>query len=197
MAIKGGASGTFWTAPPNKDPKRAYRFRVQLGNSGNLWYAKKATKPTITITESSHQYLNHTYYWPAKTEWNEVDITLVDPVEPDLAGDLLTSIRAAGFRIPGGVTSDDEFSTPSKKGFMDATGTGIIIEQIDENGDMLERWTLWHAWIKEVTFGDLDYGSEDLTEVTIKFKYDWAQFDSGAPGSTAQELFTVKDTTGT
>ena len=43
-------------------------------------------------------------------------------------------------------------------------------------GEELEKWTLKHAWIKEVTFGDLDYGSEDLTEVTIKFRYDWATF---------------------
>ena len=186
MAIKGGSSGTFWTAPPNKDPKRAYRFRVQFGNSGNLWYAKKATKPTITITESSHQYLNHTYYWPAKTEWNEVDITLIDPVEPDLAGDLITSIKAAGFLIPAG-TDNANMATPSKKGFTDATGDGIVIEQIDEEGNMLEKWTLWHAWIREVTFGDLDYGSEDLTEVTIKFRYDWAQFDS----PTVSEAFKV------
>ena len=189
MAVRGGSNGTFWTQSPARDPKRAYRFRVQFGNSGNLWYAKSAIKPTITITESSHQYLNHTYYWPAKTEWNEVDITLVDPVEPDLAGDLITTIQAAGFRIPGGVTNDSDFSTPSKKGFIDSTGdgSGIIIEQIAEDGNMLEKWTLWHAWIKEVTFGDLDYGSEDLTEVTIKFRYDWAQFDS----PTVTEAFKV------
>ena len=186
MAISNNTGG-FWTSPgPARDPKRAYRFRVQFGNSGFLWYAKSATKPTFTMTESSHQYLNHTYYWPAKTEWNEVDITLVDPVEPDLAGDLIASIQAAGFRIPAG-TDNANMATPSKKGFIDSTGEGIIIEQIDEEGNMLEKWTLWHAWIKEVTFGDLDYGSEDLTEVTIKFRYDWAQFDS----PTVTEAFKV------
>ena len=58
MAIRGGSNGTFWTQSPARDPKRAYRFRVQFGDSGNLWYAKSATKPSISITESSHQYLN-------------------------------------------------------------------------------------------------------------------------------------------
>ncbi len=47
----------------------------------------------------------------------------------------------------------------------------------------LETWTLKHAWIKEVTFGDLDYGSDELTEVVVKFRYDWAQFDSPAQES--------------
>ena len=178
MAVQGGAIGTFWTTGPGRDPKRAYRFRVQFGGTGNLWYAKKATKPSISITESSHQYLNHTFYWPAKTEWNEIDITFVDPVDPDLAGDLVTTIQDAGYKIPAGTVDNSEFATPSKAGFVDATGT-IIIEQIDEAGEMLEKWTLNHAWIKEVTFGDLDYGSEDLTEVTVKFRYDWASFDAG------------------
>lgn len=193
MPIQGGTKGTFWTQSPQRDPKRAYRFRVQFGDSGNLWYAKKAVKPAITMTESSHQYLNHTYYWPAKTTWNEVDVTLVDPVDPDLAGDLVTTLEAAGFRIPGGVASDADFATPSKKGFIDATGNGssIVIEQIDEEGNVLERWTLWHAWIKEVTFGDLDYASEELTEVMVKFRYDWAQFDS----PTAQNVWNLNQST--
>lgn len=177
MAVRGGNNGTFWTQSPAQDPKRAYRFRVQFGDSGTLWYAKKVTKPTFTMTESSHQYLNHTYYWPAKTEWNEVDVTLVDPVEPDLAGDLIATIQDAGFVIPAGTSDADAFNTPSKKGFVDATGI-IIFEQINERGEVLEKWTLNNAWIKEVTFGDLDYGSEDLTEVMVKFRYDWASFDS-------------------
>lgn len=182
MAISSN-NGGFWTSPgPARDPKRAYRFRVMFGSSGYLWYAKKVTKPTFTMTESSHQYLNHTYYWPAKTEWNEVDVTLVDPVEPDLAGDLIATIQEAGFVIPAGVSADSDFSTPSKKGFVDATGI-VIFEQIDSDGAVLEKWTLNNAWIKELTFGDLDYGSEDLTEVTVKFRYDWASFSSREDGT--------------
>ena len=191
MAIRGGSAGKFWTSPVlARDPKRAYRFRVQFGNSEFLWYAKSVTKPTITITESSHQYLNHTYYWPAKTEWNEVDVTLIDPVEPDLAGDLIATIQDAGFVIPAGANNPSDFSTPSKRGFVDATGT-VIFEQIDSDGVMLEQWTLNNAWIKEVTFGDLDYGSEDLTEVTVKFRYDWASFSSRDSGGSVKNAFTV------
>jgi hypothetical protein len=158
---------------------------VEIGLSGVLWYAKKAEKPQLSFTESTHNYLNHTYYWPARAEWNEVTITLVDPVDPDLAGNLVESIVAMGYQIPGGI-GDDQFKTISKKGATsqfgggtDQTADDVRIIQIDEAGNPLETWTLRHAWIKEVTFGELDYGSEDLTEVTIKFRYDWAQFASG------------------
>ena len=188
MAFTNG--GNFWTAAPGRDPKRGFRFRVEFGVSGPLWYAKKADKPTVTFTESTHNYLNHTYYWPARTEWNEVTVTFVDPVQPDLAGDLVQSLVNAGYQIPAGVTDNAQFASVSKAkasldfgGGTDAESDDIRIIQIDEDGESLETWTLKHAWIKEVTFGDLDYGSEDLTEVTVKFRYDWATFESGAPES--------------
>jgi len=192
--IKGGAVGKFWTAAPGKDPKRSFRFRIEIGTSGPLWYAKKADKPSLSFGEATHNYLNHTYYWPAKAEWNEVSITFVDPVEPNLAGDLVTALKEVGYIIPAG-TGEGQFRTPSKKASTAAWGGGtgeaaddVRIIQIDEEGNPLETWTLKHAWIKEVTFGDLDYGSDDLTEVVVKFRYDWAQFDSPAMESGAQAV---------
>jgi hypothetical protein len=193
-----GNPNGFWTSAPNHDPKRGFRFQVRLGQTGILWYAKKADKPTLSFGETEHHYLNHKYYWPGKAEWNEITLTLVDPVEPDLAGDLIGALEAMGYRIPAG-TGDDEWSTPSKKGAVETWGGNtkdaqddVQIIQIDAEGKALETWTLKHAWIKEVTFGELDYSSEDLTEVTIKFRYDWATFESGSPAKTlTQEAFKV------
>ena len=58
MAFNGGPTGTFWTQSPGRDPKRSFRFKVEFGQSGPLWYAKKADKPTLSFGESTHQYLN-------------------------------------------------------------------------------------------------------------------------------------------
>ena len=42
--------------------------------------------------------------------------------------------------------------------------------------------------------GELDYGSEELTEIVIKFRYDWAEFMSEVDGSNVKgrEIFSVK-----
>ena len=85
----------FWTASPNRDPKRAFRFKVEIGESGTIWYAKTANRPSVTIAETSHNYMNHTFYWPGKASWNEVVITFIDPVDPDLGGDLMKAISAS------------------------------------------------------------------------------------------------------
>jgi hypothetical protein len=193
MTIQGGNKGTFWTQSPAKDPKRAFRFKVQFGQSGVLWYAKTSNRPQLSFTEASHQYLNHTYYWPARAEWNEVTITFIDPVEPDLAGDLVESLSNAGYRIPAG-TDDNQFSSMSKAGATQALGPSadsndVQIFMIDEGGNELEQWTLKHAWIKTVEFSELSYEDDGMSTVTVTFRYDWAQFESMRDGATTKGPF--------
>lgn len=170
----------FWTAAPAQDPKRGFRFRIQipgLADGDYIWYAKKADKPKVSFTEAKHEYLNHTYYWPGRASWTEVSVTFVDPVEPDLAGSMSFLLEAAGYRIPQGVVDSADFASMSKAGSVTAL-ENVIIEQINEEGEVLETWTLNNAWVMEVTFGDLDYSSDDLLELTMKFRYDWASFKS-------------------
>ena len=51
-----------------KDPKRNHRFIVEFGGvaatpgGAVAWYAKTAAKPSFTIAENEHKYLNHTFY---------------------------------------------------------------------------------------------------------------------------------------
>ena len=174
------ANTNFWTstAADRVDPKRGFRFKVSIAGIQDdiIWYAKKADKPSPSISEASHQYLNHTYYWPARTEWNEVKITFVDPVEPNLGATMADLLEATGYKIPNATNADSDFASPSKSKSVGALGA-VQIEQIDENGAALETWTLNNAWIKELTFGDLDYGSDDILEMTMKLRYDWASFE--------------------
>jgi len=176
MAISNG--GNFWTATPAKDPKRAFRFKVELGNSGVLWYAKTAQRPTLSIGETSHNFMNHTYYWPGKADWSEVAISFIDPVDPDLGSDLMEAIAASGYTIPGDMSKP--LTSMSKSSVMKSLGgdkgNSIRIHMIDEDGKQLETWSLMHAWIKSIDFSDLDYGSDEMSEVTVTFRYDWAQF---------------------
>jgi len=171
------ATGNFWTATPSQDPKRGFRFRVQIRGLGEgfVWYAKKSEKPQVSFTEASHNYLNHTYYWPARAEWNTVSVTFVDPVNPDLAGNMVRLLDVAGYKIPE--TSNDMMSMSKAKGV--STLGEVLIEQINEDAKMLERWILHNAWVQEVTFGELDYGNDELTEMTMKFRYDWASLSAG------------------
>tara|TARA_Y100001938_G_C8088964_1_gene433851 strand:+ start:883 stop:1458 length:576 start_codon:yes stop_codon:yes gene_type:complete len=166
----------FWTDAQNKDPKRAYRFIVNLGNmpNGAQWYAKAVKKPAITITEVDHSFLNHKFYYPGRAEWDTVEVTLVDPVSPDAAANTAAILQASGYTPPIDVTST---TTISKQDAVNALG-GVIIQQIDSEGAPMETWTLWNPFITGVTYGDLSYEEDSLTEVTITIRYDWAVLET-------------------
>ena len=77
----------------------------------------------------------------------------------------------------------------SKAGGVSATGA-VEILQIDDEGSVVETWTLKNAWIRDVQFGNNDYSSDDAQEVTIKFRYDWAEFTGGPNGTTKASYIT-------
>tara|TARA_R100000951_G_C2588519_1_gene164250 strand:- start:273 stop:836 length:564 start_codon:yes stop_codon:yes gene_type:complete len=172
------SGGTFWTASPNRDPKRAFRFKVEIGESGTIWYAKTANRPSVTFAETTHNFMNHTYYWPGKASWNEVVVTFIDPVDPDLGGNLMQAVADSGYTIPVGTNNMTSMSKKSVMESLGGAGNDIRIHVIDEEGKQLETWSLKHAWITNINFSDLDYGSDEMSEISVTFRYDWATFAS-------------------
>lgn len=173
----------FWTDGTAQDPKRAFRFIVMVtpdadGAALPAYTAKKVTKPSFSLAESEHQYLNHTFYYPGRLTWNTVTLTLVDPVNPDAAESLVKIINEGGYSP---ADNKDDFVTMSKSKAKSALGKFEIV-QIDSNGDHVETWELHNAWVKDAKFGDLAYDSDDLTEVELEIRYDFASFKKGRSG---------------
>ena len=51
----------------------------------------------------------------------------------------------------------------------------VVIEAIDQAGEPLEEWALQNPFVKSVKYGDLSYDSDELREISIEFRYDWAE----------------------
>ena len=51
-----------------------------------------------------------------------------------------------------------------------------INESDDGSNAEIERWTLYNPWVKDVKFGSLDYGSDDLVEIELTLRYDFAKY---------------------
>lgn len=180
-------SNFFWT-DARLEPKRQYRFVVTIVGAdpaGASYYAKKVNKPSLEIGEGEHKYLQHTFYYPTKPTWNTVTCTLVDPVNPDMAQNLSSIVEASGYVIP---TNGNQLTTMSKAAAVTNLGS-VFIDQYDEShspdgtGLLLESWELKNAWIKRIDFGELDYESEELSNIEIEFRYDWAQLVTNQPST--------------
>jgi hypothetical protein len=118
---------------------------------------------------------------------------MVDPVDPDMTATFSDIISEGGYSPPTDVTS---LGTISKSKATNALGT-ITVTQIDAAGAPLETWTLWNPFIEDIKYGDtLDYGSPELTEISVTLRYDWArvetpQGESSRAGGGGSEFFNV------
>lgn len=179
---------TFWT-DARLEPKRGYRFLVTIGNmpNGATYYVKSVSKPGLKISAKEHMYLGHKFHYPGLVTWepNPITVKLIDPVNPDASQNLSAIIQAAGYVIP---YSPSHVTTISKGAAVAALGP-VVIKQLSEShgpqgavgGEAVETWTLNNAFIEGVKFGDLDYSKEELTEIELTIRYDWATLETLNP----------------
>jgi len=170
------SSSGFWTSS-QVSPKRNFRFLVTIGSmpGGARWYTKSVQKPMVTVKSTPHKFLNHTFHYPGSVEWNEITVEMVDPVSPDAAINLTRILFDSGYVPPTDVNST---TTVSKREGVDAVQS-VVIEQIDSEGQVIERWTLNNAFVTSVDYGGkLSYDNDNLTSVTVKFRYDWATIET-------------------
>ena len=166
----------FWNSSA-LEPKRQHRWLLQLGKGLESYAVKTTDKPSFTINESEHNFFGHKFFYPGQVSWNEISVTLVDPVDPDASGALHRALEMSGYKTPDNADiSKPMLDTVSKEKSVQAIGPQIVLAQYDGDNREIERWTLYNPWIKDVSFGNLDYGSDDLVEIELTIRYDFAKY---------------------
>ena len=178
----------FWSEAhesSTRDPKRKFRFQVSFdaitdphGNGSVLWYAKTVSKPSFQIATTEHKYLNHTFYYPGRAEWSPIDVTFVDPTNPDQTGKLYKKLTQSGYRSP----KSENFAT---YGFTKSKATNALgnvriqaLGPIDgaPDLDVIGEWKLWNPFFTNISWGNFSYDSEDLIELSTTIQYDYAEY---------------------
>ncbi len=154
----------------NTEPKRNFRWLLYLGGRPT-WFVKSTGKPKWSIDESKHAYLNHSFYYPGRVEWEPIDIVLIDPASPDASKTIQDILINSGYVFP---LNPNNTSTISKARAVGALGQ-VMIQQIGAEGDnVIEEWNLVNAWVQKAEFGELAYENSDLTEIKLTIRYDYA-----------------------
>jgi len=210
-------SATFWkNSAPVQEPKRAYRWYISFENLGSeargknlggwsssrdaLQYAcKRVDRPSVSVSETEHTYINHKFYYPGRVEWSEVSVSFVDVVGADGAADIfLGMLYDAGYRIPDAANdSSANLVTLGKQSMIDALGD-VYITLVNAEGEVHEKWILHNAFFKSVRLAGLDYGSEEMLTVDTSIRYDYATYEragsaSGQNGGTDQSNISTSD----
>lgn len=155
---------TFWSSA-ELEPLRKFRFQIQIG--GDLWWwAKSVTQPSPDVSTSEYQLINHKIKYPGIVTWNDIDVSIVEVGEKGI--ELYKQLKNVGYNFSPGEARKDGILKKQK------WDNSIIINKLDSQGNTLEVWTLHNAFIRSIKYGDLDYTSDDLVDITLTITYDSA-----------------------
>lgn len=168
----------FWSDANSPEPKRNYRWYMVFPSGNNLlsglrYAVKKVDKPKAKVGEITHKYLNHSFYYPGRLEWEPINLTLASITDPDASDSLYSAILLAGYFVPSNADDAIQRSSIGKQKFDGALGS-IQIIQVNADGVDTETWTLYKPFFTSVQWGSLDYGSDEIVEIALTIRYDWA-----------------------
>jgi len=145
---------------PNKfEPKRKFRWVFDVEGI-DAFLMKTAARPTINTAEVEMPFLNSTRYLAGKTKFDAVSVTLYDPIAPSGAQQVMEWVRTHFESVSG------------RSGYADFYKRDCQLKLLDPVGTVVELWDMKGCFLTSAAFGDLDYGTEDPTEISLTIRFD-------------------------
>jgi hypothetical protein len=123
---------------------------------------KTANRPSIQFEVVTLEHINVKRKLKGKGEWQDIEITLYDPIVPSGAQAVMEWVRLSHESITG------------RDGYADFYKKDIDIYMLGPVGDKIEQWKLKGAFINNAVFNDLDWASSDPSEISLTLSYDYA-----------------------
>jgi hypothetical protein len=145
----------------NFEPKLANRFIMEI-NGIESYMIKTASRPTFTSEVVELDHINVKRKIKGKSTWDDVTISLYDPIVPSGAQQVMEWVRSSHESLTG----RDGYAAFYKK--------DITFYLLGPVGDKVEQWTLKGAFITSANFGELDWASNDPLSIELTLSYDYA-----------------------
>ena len=143
------------------EPKRQHHFILQV-NDIPSYLVKASGKPTITNGEVALDMINIKRYVKGKSDWSTITMTLYDAIVPSGAQAVMEWVRLHH----ESATGRDGYSSFYKK--------EVRLKQLSPLGEVIEEWILNGTYIVDANFGSLDWSTEDVVNIEMTLRYDWA-----------------------
>ena len=143
------------------EPKYTNRFIMYMGDIPT-YIIKAAARPSLTNGEVILDHINVERKLKGKTRWQDVSITLYDPIVPSGAQSVMEWVRLHHESLTG----RDGYSTQYKK--------DIRFNSLSPTGEIIEEWLLKGAFIADSNFGSMDWSTEESVQIELTLKYDYA-----------------------
>ena len=145
----------------NFEPKMKNRYIMEIDGIAS-YLIKTANRPSIQFEVVTLDHINVKRKLKGKGEWQDIEIALFDPIVPSGAQQVMEWVRTSHESITG------------RDGYADFYKKDIDIYMLGPVGDKIENWKLKGAFINNAVFNDLDWASNDPSDITLTLSYDYA-----------------------
>ena len=130
------------------EAKQANRFILYMDGIPSF-IIKGVSAFSITQGEVIINHINILRKVKGKSVWNDVTMTLFDPITPSGAQAVMEWVRLGHESVTG------------RDGYSDFYKKDLTINVLGPVGDIVSEWILKGAFIKESTFGDYSWDTEN------------------------------------
>nr|DAO40887.1 MAG TPA: Baseplate wedge protein [Herelleviridae sp.] len=150
-------------APIEYEPLRKNRFLLRFPSDLGIqeWWVSNAARPTITMGETEIQFLNTSTWVVGRYIWEQISVTLRDPIGPSASQAVMEWIRLASESVTG------------RQGYAVAYKRDLVLEMLDPTGTAVSQWIIKNAMPVTANFGDLAYDDDGLSTIEITIRPDY------------------------
>jgi len=144
------------------EPKVTHRFIMYIDGIPS-YFIKKAAVPTIKFETIKLDHINVYRKIKGKGEWQDIDISLYDPITPSGAQAVMEWVRLSHESVTG------------RDGYSDFYKKDITLNTLGPVGDIVGEWVIKGAFINNYTTNGFDWSQQsEISEITLSLSYDYA-----------------------
>ncbi len=136
------------------------RFPADLGIQE--WWLASAKRPSINQAEQEIPFLNTSTYVVGRYTWDTMQVVLRDPIGPSASQAVMEWVRLHSESVTG------------RQGYAAGYKRDVELEMLDPTGVSVSKWILKNTMVTTVDFGNLDYSQNDLADITMTLRFDYA-----------------------
>jgi hypothetical protein len=142
------------------EPKVQNRF-IMIVDGIPSFMIKGVSAPSFEDEEVKLDHINTYRKIRGKREWQNMDMTLYDPITPSGAQAVMDWARLSYESVTG------------RAGYSDFYKKDITLNILGPVGDIVSEWVIKGAFITSMSQGSFDWGTSDATELTISVAMDY------------------------
>jgi len=144
------------------EPKVKNRFILRMSDTPIKGYMVKTTSaPGFTDEAITLHHINSYRKIRGKRVWRDLSMTLYDPITPAGSQAVMDWARLSYESVTG------------RAGYSDFYKKDLALEILGPVGDVVGEWIIKGAFITEANFGDYDWSSSDVAEISMTVAMDF------------------------